>query len=366
MPYGERPPVTSKISTQRVSSAKSIYHAIPAFQVCIFWKDQSHITVKTYGRPRIMSHWQLYCLFSSAYRKNARMHQISTPLFSYEDNPPVTTGIIPEGASNAKSIIHAVPEQLIYHWFIIIMEKKSTTVTSHEHQGISHHWQFYCLFNSPYTKTLKSRKKSHKAPLYWSPVGRFHRQPTETQRKGPSIQKIVRHTISGLHLFHQYYVKLNKFSTTYHVHYWSFMRIHWWPMDSPHQGPTKRKALMCNSRSIFASSILCNIKQNFHHSDVICAWWASSSLATLLFVHQPLHRNTTENNKALHYWFLVGRDQPRTMESPHKGPATRKAKAISIFQVYIWWKDTFYTTVEAHARPGIPSNWQFYCLFNNT
>ena len=102
-------------------------------------------------------------------------------------------------------------------------------------------------------------------------------------------------------------------------------RIHWWPMDSPHQGPTKRKTMMCNSRSTFASSILCKIKQSFHHSDVICASWAPLSLATLLFVHQPVHRNMKENNKALHYWFLVGRDQPRTMESPHKGPATWKA-----------------------------------------
>ena len=40
--------------------------------------------------------------------------------------------------------------------------------------------------------------------------------------------------------------------------------------------------------------------------------------------------------------------------------------AIPVFQVYTWWKDTFYTMVETYARPGIPSNWQFYCLFNNT
>ena len=159
MLYGERPPVTSGISTQRVSSAKSIHHAIPAFQVCMFWIDQSHITVKTYERPRIMFHWELYCLFSSAYRKNARMHQISTSLFPYEENPPVTTGTTSEGASNAKSISHAVPEQQFYHWFIIIMKLKSTTVTSYEHQGISHHWQFYWLFNSPYTKNLKVEKK---------------------------------------------------------------------------------------------------------------------------------------------------------------------------------------------------------------
>ena len=99
-------------------------------------------------------------------------------------------------------------------------------------------------------------------------------------------------------------------------------RIHWWPMDSPHQGPTKR--LMCNSRSTFASSILCNIKQNFHHSDVTCVSWASPSLATL-FVHQPVHKNTKENNKAPHYWFLVRRNQQRPMESPHKGPAMWKA-----------------------------------------
>ena len=113
----------------------------------------------------------------------------------------------------------------------------------------------------------------------------------ETQRRGPAKQKNVRHSISGLHLFHQYYVKLNKFSTTYHVHYWSFMRrIHWWPMDSPHQGSTKRNTLMCNSRSTFVSSILCNIKLNFHHSGVICVSWASSSLATLLVFHQPVHK----------------------------------------------------------------------------
>ena len=114
------------------------------------------------------------------------------------------------------------------------------TVTSHEHQGISHPWQLYCFFNSPYTKTLESRN-NNKAPLYWSPVGRVHRRKKETQSRGPAKQKLVHHTFSGLHLFHQYYVKLNKFSTTYHVHYWSYMRrIHWWPMDSPHQGPTKR------------------------------------------------------------------------------------------------------------------------------
>ena len=102
-------------------------------------------------------------------------------------------------------------------------------------------------------------------------------------------------------------------------------RIHWWPMDSPHQGPTKRKTLMCNSRSIFASSISCNIKQNFHHSDIICASWISPSLATLLFVHQPVHKNMKENNKAPHYWFPVRRNQQKPMESPHKGPVKWKA-----------------------------------------
>ena len=90
----------------------------------------------------------------------------------------------------------------------------------------------------------------------------------------------------------------------------------------------KAKTLMCNSRSTFASSILCNIKQYFHHSDVICASWASSSLATLLFVHQPVQKNAKENNKASHYWFLVGRNQQRPMESPHKGPALWEAFII--------------------------------------
>ena len=36
-------------------------------------------------------------------------------------------------------------------------------------------------------------------------------------------------------------------------------------------------------------------------------------------------QNTTENNKAWHYWFLVRRNQPKTMVSPHKVPATWKA-----------------------------------------
>ena len=43
-----------------------------------------------------------------------------------------------------------------------ILRKKSTTVISPEHQWISYHWQFYCLFNSPYTiltfKHLKVKK----------------------------------------------------------------------------------------------------------------------------------------------------------------------------------------------------------------
>ena len=156
MPYGEIPPVTSGISTQRVSSAKSIHHAIPAFQVCIFWKDQSHITVKTYERPRIMSHWQLYCLFSSAYRKNARMHQISTPLVPYEENPPESPQ---KGPAMRKTLIVQFQNNRSIIDSSLSWEKKTTTVTSHEHQGISHHWQFYCLFNSPHTKTLKSRKK---------------------------------------------------------------------------------------------------------------------------------------------------------------------------------------------------------------
>ena len=43
------------------------------------------------------------------------MHQISTPLVPFEENPPVTVGITSEGASNAKSINRAVPEQEIYH-----------------------------------------------------------------------------------------------------------------------------------------------------------------------------------------------------------------------------------------------------------
>ena len=153
MPYGERPPVTSGISTQRVSSAKSIHHTIPAFQVCIFWKDQSHVTIKTFERPRIMSHWQLYCLFSRAYRKNARMHQISTPLVplrrihrwpseSPQKGPAMRKALIVQ-FQNKRSIIDSS----------LSWKKKSTSVTSHEHQGISYHCQFYCLFNIPYTKT---------------------------------------------------------------------------------------------------------------------------------------------------------------------------------------------------------------------
>ena len=95
----------------------------------------------------------------------------------------------------------------------------------------------------------------------------------------------------------------------------------------------KANTLMCNSKSTFASSILCNIKQYFHYSDVICASWASPSLATLMFVHQPVRKNTKENNKAPHRWFPVRRIQQRPMESPHKGPAMWKA-LIMQFQYF--------------------------------
>ena len=133
-------------------------------------------------------------------------------------------------------------------------------------------------------------------------------------------------------------------------------------MDSPDQGPTKRKTLMPNSRSTFSSSILCNIKRNIHHSDVMCASWASSSLAILLFVHQAVHKHTKENNKAPDYWFHVGRNQQRPVDSPHKGPAMWKAFIMqfnsSISGLHMM-EGTSYTTVKTYARPRIPSNWQF-------
>ena len=288
--------------------------------------------------------------------KNARKHLNSTLLFPYERNPPVTNGLAPQQASDAKALIMQFQDyrsisvssvlwkkhtfgnsdiawvsvdciSLATLQFVqqIIPEnknkkKKDTMLHSTDHpsggkslvnNGISTQGselrKFFIMQCQDYQSTfMSSFQKDKLCTQQWQQL-----------------------SVLGFHLTGRYIV-----GSTAVSHYWSFMRrIHWWPMDSPHQGPTKRNTLMCNSRSTFASSILCNIKQYFHHSDVICASWASPSLATLMFVHQPVHKNTKENNKAPHRWFPVRRNQQRPMESPHKGPAMWEA-LIMQFQYF--------------------------------
>ena len=67
-------------------------------------------------------------------------------------------------------------------------------------------------------------------------------------------------------------------------------------------------------RSIFVSSVLWKQKKT---KTTFQQRWQHMSIRR--------HRNMKENNKDLHYWFPMGWNQPRTMESPHKGPATWKA-----------------------------------------
>ena len=170
--------------------------------------------MKTHARPEIPSHWQL----NNAYRKNARKHLNSTLLFPYERNPPVTNGLAPQLASDAKALIMQFQDYRFLFHQCYGRNKLLAIVISHEYQ-----WQQL--------------------------------------------------SVLGFHLTDRYIV-----CSTAVSHIWSFVRrIYWWPMDSPHQGPTKRKTLMCNSRSTFASSILCNI----------------SKLSTIVtsYVHHGLHHH---------------------------------------------------------------------------
>ena len=76
----------------------------------------------------------------------------------------MTNGLASQGSSNAKIINYAIPGLQIYLCFINIMETKEnknifvSTVTSHEYQKISYHWQQPIQVNT---------KENSKAPHYW-------------------------------------------------------------------------------------------------------------------------------------------------------------------------------------------------------
>ena len=168
------------------------------------------------------------------------------------------------------------------------------------------------LFVQQFIQENKKKKESHKAPLYWSACGKkspvncekslscntriigihFCHNQFQKDKLCTIVTTIERTGISSYWqlycLFNSAYRKMKKKSTLLILHEANPLVTN----GLSSQRANKEKALMCNPRSTFASPTLCRIKQNFHHSDVTCALWASSSLATLLFVHQPVQKTT--------------------------------------------------------------------------
>ena len=307
--------------------------------------------MKTHSRPGIPSHWQLNNTYRKKCKKTSKFHT-TVPLWEESTGDQWTRPITGQWC---KSINHAISGLQIYFCFISVMEE---TLGNSDIAWVS--VDYISLATLQFVQQIipENKNKKKKDTMLHStdhPSGGKSLVNNGISTQGSELRKFFimqcqdyqstfmssfqkdklctqqwqQLSVLGFHLTGRYIV-----GSTAVSHYWSFMRrIHWWPMDSPHQGPTKRNTSMCNSQSTFASSILCNIKQYFHHSDVICASWASPSLATLMFVHQPVHKNTKENNKGPHRWFPVRRNQQRPMESPHKGPAMWEA-LIMQFQYF--------------------------------
>ena len=118
-------------------------------------------------------------------------------------------------------------------------------------------------------------------------------------------------------------------------HHWPFlMRIHWWPMDSPHKGSVIRYSiplkhyLMGYCLDLFHrfSFLLFNSYRPpfLHYTDVIMSGMASQ-ITGLTIVTQPFiqgtdqrkHKNSTSLAfvRGIHRW---------PVNSSHKGPVTRK------------------------------------------
>ena len=159
----------------------------------------------------------------------------------------------------------------------------------------------------------KNTKENNMAPHYWFPLRRNQQRPMESPHKGPAMWKAFimqfqyfRCTYDGKTHFTQQWKHMHVLGfhltdncivySTIHTekmqenvnisHNWFFLRrIHWWPMESPHQGPTKRKTLMCNSRSLFASSILCNISKI---STIVTSWRTPQRASNAINIHHEI------------------------------------------------------------------------------
>ena len=91
---------------------------------------------------------------------------------------------------------------------------------------------------------------------------------------------------------------------------------------------------------------------NIHYIHIVCS--------------TPHTRKMKENIKIPHYWSLMGRQNWWPMESPHKGPAMRKAlinHAIPGLQVLLLFINIMETTLTQEHKV-ISHHWKLYCWFN--
>ena len=71
-------------------------------------------------------------------------------------------------------------------WEELIHDFKHITETSHEHHGISNHWQLYCLLNSLIQLTTKETSM-YQEPRYWFAAWR-HQKITRTKVDQASVR----------------------------------------------------------------------------------------------------------------------------------------------------------------------------------
>ena len=154
----------------------------------------------------------------------------------------MTIGLAIQRASNAKTLILLFQDYRSTFVHQHHAKNNSTKVTSHGRRGFHHHWQLYCLFNSRYRNT-------------W-------RKSTWLRTTDP----LRGHTTGDLWNVHYIHIVCStphnrKIKESIKIPlYWSLMgRQIWWPMESPHNVPAMRKALIMQSqdcRFSFFSSIL--------------------------------------------------------------------------------------------------------------
>ena len=125
--------------------------------------------------------------------------------------------------------------------------------------------------------------------------------------------------------------------------------IHWWAVNSPQKGPVTQKMLLFDDYPTLA-----------HYNDVIMTTMASQ--ITSLTVNRLFRRRSKKTSK-LHVTGLCAGNSPGPVNSPHKGPVTRKMLPFDDyptlareFQGFRVWGKFVFRMLELTATPNKLAN----------